>query len=49
MVDENIHIISEVVDNEYYMDSGRKEEYLGITEEVTTSHKALSKKIGSRK
>lgn len=48
-LDENIHMIDDVVENGYYMDEGKKDEYLGISQEVTTNHKALSKKMGSIK
>ena len=48
-LDENIHMIGDVVENSYYMDEGQKEEYFGISEAVTTNHKALSKKMGSVK
>ena len=48
-LDENIHMIDDVVENSYYMDEGKKDEYLGISQEVTTNHKALSKKMGSIK
>ena len=42
-------MIDDVVENGYYMDEGKKDEYLGISQEVTTNHKALSKKMGSIK
>lgn len=48
-LDENIHMIGDVVEKGYYMDEGQKEEYLGISEEVTSNHKVLSKKMISTK
>ena len=48
-LDENIHMIGDAAEKGYYMDEGKKEEYLGISEEVTTNHKSLSKKLSSKK
>ena len=42
-------MIGDVVEKGYYMDKGQKDEYLGISEEVTSNHKVLSKKMISTK
>ena len=40
-VNDNIHLISEVVQNGYFTDENDKNKYLDLSEELTTSHKNL--------
>lgn len=40
-LNDNIHLISEVVQNEYFTDENDKNKYLDLSEELTISHKNL--------
>ena len=42
-------MISDVVENGYYMDKGVKEEYSKLSSTLYESHGALSKKFNSKK